>query len=217
MNIYIHGLIGSPSNWSHVTQNILGNNVCLNIDYTEPLNEQLETIKSTIDKENIDICVANSLGCLVSLQIADKCKQLILVSPPYKFLKGGAFMSEKRIKELSNELFFDSSKVPKLEMEETIKKWNSRFKTQKTMRELKNLKKELLSFDFKKYYSLYEDKIHFVLGREDKYVPVDEFLKMMKETCPKAQVTIVDKCAHAVQIEKPQVLIDVIAKVSKRY
>lgn len=221
---YFHGLIGSDTNWLHLIKCYKDKNIQhinLMLDYLKPLNKQINKIENNYcinKKMSKNICIANSLGCLIALKMADKFDYLILIAPPYKFFKGSAILSPDRIVQLKKELFFNPNSIPEDELNKSIKYWLNIYKKRVNIKKLKKLKQELLEFDFIKAYSKYQNKIHFILGNDDKLVPVNEFKIMHGEYCKNANLSIIKNCAHAIQIEKPLELYSIInSDIKKRF
>ena len=211
--LYLHGLIGSDTNWKKLINYIYpAKSLTPKLNYLTSIDEQINYLRKKTQTYETDkkICIANSLGCLLALKMADEYDKLILIAPPYKFFEGSAILSTRRIEMLKKELFFDSNAIPKDELNDSINFWLNKYRKRTNIVKLKELKKELLEFNFIESYAKYQKKIHFVLGKEDKLVPVEEFLNMCKKESITTNLSIIDNCAHAVQIEKPLELSKII-------
>lgn len=213
----LHGLIGSPSNWTEVKKEMASSDGILwnpYLDYMEPTENIIRGIEDRIITYNnkINVSVGNSLGCYISLMLADKFDSIILVSPPYKFSKGSVFLSKDRTQQLVSQIFNSNEKVQKVGVTEIKKKWRKKLRNIESLRRLKSIKNELVHFDFKSKYKLHQNKIHFVLGANDQITPFKDFVKFISKESPKATIDAIDDCGHAIPIEKPVELAMVIRK-----
>ena len=190
MMIYLHGLIGSDTNWENLTKYTLpAKTLSPKLNYLISIEEQVNLLRHKTAAYDVTqkLCIANSLGCLLALKMADEYDKLILIAPPYKFFEGSAILSSSRIDKLKEELFFDSNAIPKEELNNSINFWLEKYRKRSTIKKLRKLKKELLEFNFIESYAKYQDKIHFVLGKDDTLVPVKDFLNMYSTECTGAQ------------------------------
>jgi len=218
MNIFIHGLMGSPSNWNQVVSHLWNDPLAfksLTIDYMNSLDRNISYVTKEVENSKYNIGIGNSIGCLLLLKVADKFDRLILVAPPYKFLNKSAFATTAKMDELKKELFYDYKKVDSKEIDKAINKWKNKTRDKKTLQRLKEIKKELLEFNFVECYKKNQNKIHFVLGSHDILVPIQEFQDKALKFYPKARITVLPKCSHILQMEKPYELSRIIRQENR--
>ena len=214
-----HGLIGSSRNWAPLSR-ILGATdrvLFKDIDYikqtvTSLISEEQRNLTQSSSRTTIS--VGNSLGCVIALGIADKVDKMILTAPPYtkksNFIPRGRDGVEKYIRGLYCDRPLNISEQE--EMSKIGKQFSKIISDRKNIPALRALRQSLWDFDYWKMVKLHGKKIHIVLGEEDHLTPVDEISNYIASNIPEVKMDILPGCGHAVPLEKPERLAEIIER-----
>lgn len=217
--LLLHGLAGNPNDWS-VTAEYLENkgHKCfvpkipyLSSDYLT-LNALTEEVKKIIPIEFLEenaIIAGNSLGGSIALQIGEKSKLIVLVA---SYTSTSTERIGRGIKTLDREIkriFFDPSILSIEKIKEYESLWFGLTKSRNSFSKLRRVKRAASYNVPDELYAEMQDKIHVICGENDELSPLQSFFGL-KEKYPKISIETIEKCGHAIPIEKPIKLADLL-------
>jgi len=216
-----HGLIGNARNWEPLLD-ALGTKDDFSksdIDYVRNgIEKIIEAERQKLFEYKVakKITLGNSLGCLVALGVGDDVQKIILTAPPYSF--GGGFIPRTRsgIEKYIRGIYCDRplNDEQKLELDKTGRKFSRILSDRKNIPKLRQLAKSVQEFSYWELVKKHRKKVHIVLGAEDTLTPQSEILPYLEENLPDVTVEILKGCGHAVPLEKPRELANIIERYS---
>ncbi len=220
MILFFHGLIGSPSNFRFVENQLQTCTAGIfnpELDYFGyKTNELISNTRSVVrDKgqSSKNISIGNSLGCLVAMELADEVSTIILTAPMLGFEKYSIPRNKDVIRSYTTKLIsndFYIMDVLKQDIDEAVDKLHGVVNDINLIRKMKTIKQEILSFQMAEMMNKYQDKIHIVLGIDDIVTPPEEYCEYARLNMPRAKITVLENCGHAVPLQKPGELAEII-------
>lgn len=218
--IYLfHGLIGDADHYLYVAEKLCakGYRVCVpDLDFqTYDVEYYRRMFQDRIDAEGTPtILVGNSIGCLLATQLQAEQVGYVLTAPPFDYSNNivplGRGQSEAYIKTLysnhgniRNETQFLRSATIKLDQ---------MMSDRRMIKRVRSLKAQSLSFLTQNRLPRLASRIRFVIGADDFTTPITDFKQFVRSKTPKAGLSVLKGCGHAIPVEKPTLLANIIAK-----
>jgi len=220
--VFIHGLIGEPSNWDRVVEPIAArgfqcyvpeisyfdDDTCLIEDFSEQVLAKLPNEVLT----SRSVIVGNSIGCSIALYLANHFSEAFLVAPFTKMYSYTLPRSEGNITGLLKSLVHDPSRLRENEVAIHVERYRALLDSKGRKHHLQKLRKIKVSaesFDHAGLYRTYQDKIHMVYAANDEVSPPSTF-EQMKLDFPGMTLHEVPDCGHAVPMEQPGLLAEIL-------
>lgn len=220
--IFVHGLIGEPSNWDLVVEPLIERGVnCIipEIPYfdedTYLIEDFAEQTWSKLPHDVVGsdaIIVGNSLGCSIALCLADRFSSAYLVAPFTKMYSYTLPRSDSNIAGLLKSLVHDPSRLRENEVAKHVDRYRALLDSKGRRHHLQKLRKikgAAEAFDHAGHYDAHQNKLHMVYAGNDEVSPPSTF-EQMKRDFPGMTLHEVPDCGHAVPMERPRQLADIL-------
>ena len=220
--IFVHGLIGEPSNWDLVVEPMSARGVsCIvpEIPYFDEstcrIEEFGEQLWANLPKDAVNahsVIVGNSIGCSIALYLADRFAAAYLVAPFTKMYSYTLPRSDSNIAGLLKSLVHDPSRLRENEVAKHVERYRALLDTKGRkhhLRKLRNIKVAAETFDHAGLYEARQDRIHMVYAEKDEISPPATFEQMQRDF-PRMTLHDVPDCGHAVPMERPLALAEIL-------
>lgn len=220
--VFVHGLIGEPSNWDLVVEPLSERGVrCIvpeisyfdeNTCQIEDFGEQLWSALPRDVKGAQSIIVGNSIGCSIALYLADRFTSAYLVAPFTKMYSYTLPRSDSNIAGLLQSLVHDPSRLRENEVAKHVERYRALLDSRGRrhhLQKLRKIKAAAESFDHAGLYRARQAKIHMVYAGNDEVSPPATFEEMKREF-PAMTLHEVPDCGHAVPMERPLQLAEIL-------
>lgn len=212
--LFIHGLFGDSHDWAETVHALegMGNKChCIDIDY---INKKYETF-SILSEEIFDnaknhfsttdfIAVGHSLGGVLAIYLGHKAKLVIPVASFSSFDARPCWLGRSESffhRELSR-IFSDVSALPVNAVAKYQAVYQKAISSREEIQKLKAIKKLIKNLHLDREYTTNNAKITFICGANDKLSPVS-FFEEIKMKYNIHGMHIINKCGHAIPLEKP--------------
>ncbi len=224
--VFVHGLIGEPSNWDLVVEPISARGIrCIvpEIPYFDEATCQIEDFSeqvwANLPKDAVtpnSVIVGNSIGCSIALYLADRFASAYLVAPFTKMYSYTLPRSDSNIAGLMKSLVHDPTRLRENEVAKHVQRYRALLDAKGRkhhLRKLRNIKAAAESFDHAGLYEARQDRIHMVYAGNDEVSPPSTFLQM-KRDFPRMTLHEVPDCGHAVPMEQPGLLAEILLQAA---
>ncbi|THB66313.1 MAG: alpha/beta fold hydrolase [Desulfovibrio sp.] len=217
--VFLHGLAGESRDFSEVAALLKGWRVITPaIDYfsgkfvslpelagqvAEELPQDLDTAQSLV--------VGNSLGGMLALALAGRFGRVLLAGAHIRTQSGFVGRGRKMLHTELGRIFHDPSLLTPEQVARYEERWKQFASSRELVRRLKPLKRMLGEFCGSRLYQEHQDRIHLVCGESDSISPV-EVCRELQAAYPAMELTVLERCGHAVPLEQPKALADVLNK-----
>lgn len=220
--VFVHGLIGEPSNWDRVVEPITArgyrcfvpeihyfdDHSCLIEDFSKHVLDQVpDDVLNTPS-----VIVGNSIGCSMALYLADRFTEAFLVAPFTKMYSYTLPRSEGNIAGLLKSLVHDPSRLRENEVAKHVERYRALLDSKGRrhhLQKLRKIKAAAEAFDHAGLYAARQGKIHMVYAANDEVSPPSTF-EQMKLEYPGMTLHEVPECGHAVPMEQPRLLAEIL-------
>jgi pimeloyl-ACP methyl ester carboxylesterase len=178
----------------------------------------LEEVLDTAEwKPQEIILVGNSLGAWITLLYANKhparVKRVVLISGgPVKKLPGDVTLTPKTREEARRafDAVLDPStrRPPGFVLDDVIRRSNNGPIARLNAAGEEDIAKHLLDGEL----SRFPCPVDLLWGESDRLVPLD-YARELQHKLPGARLTVLEKCGHAPQLERPQTLLDAFTRI----
>ena len=220
--VFVHGLIGEPSNWDLVVEPMSARGVCCIVpeiayfdETTYRIEDFAEQLWAGLPKDATNgrsVIVGNSIGCSIALYLADRFAAAYLVAPFTKMYSYTLPRSDSNIAGLLKSLVHDPSRLRENEVAKHVDRYRALLDAKGRkhhLRKLRNIKAAAEGFDHTGLYEARQDRIHMVYAGNDEVSPPATF-EQMKRDFPRMTLHEVPDCGHAVPMEQPLILADIL-------
>ena len=221
--VFLHGLIGDPSNWDMVIDPLRSNGyACLapEIPYFDDETTRIEEFAGEVMRQigNVDpdntVVVGNSIGCSIALYLANYFKKAILVAPFTKMYAYPLPRTQENIVKLMVSLVNDPDRLRDNEVSRHVARYRALLDSKGRIhhvRKLKLIKRAADSFDHAALYDRWQAKTHVIYAGNDRVSPPSAFEEIGRRH-PGLALHRIDDCGHAIPVERPDCLVDVLQR-----
>lgn len=226
--IFVHGLIGEPSNWDLVVEPIARQGYRCTVpevnffdESTYRIEDFSEQMWSSLPRDVTDqpsVIVGNSIGCSLALYLADRCTAACLVAPFTKMYSYPIPRNRDNIASLLQSLVHDPTRLRDNEVARHVERYRGVLDPKgrrKHLQKLRKVKVAAETFDHDGLYRRHQAKIHMIFAANDVVSPPSLFHEMKREF-PGMTLHEVPDCGHAVPLERPDLLAEILLEVARR-
>jgi len=221
--LFLHGLVGEPDNWTDTIGVLQAKGALCHIsriDFLRDKYNSLDELAAKIYEPFLDsflpqesIVVGNSLGCILAMSIGTSFYRVVLANPHTETKFGRITRHHERFYKELEKLFYDPSKLSPELKAHYWDIWSSFISSRANIKRLREIKKMSDGYNQEEKYEQLQDRITIVCGKEDQLSPVSYFEDLAKRH-PKIRLHIIEECGHAIPIEKPEELAELLIAIS---
>lgn len=219
--LFLHGLAGSPNDWFATGKYLALNGhawYAPGIPYFEAeyssIGDLTAKIRTTIPGFFLDeqsIIVGNSLGGSVALHLGEKSNLIALVACHISFSTRWIGRGVETLNREIESVFYDTSNLTKEMKTQYEELWVSLTKNRRSFSKLRKIKRAITRDNLDALYEQMQSKIHAICGAEDKLSPLENYIEL-KNRFPGIAINKISECGHAIPIEKPLELANLLIK-----
>lgn len=219
MFVFLHGLIGSAAHFDVIGARLpMGQRwMAPQIDYSAYAQDALvDGLAARIRAEAVPgdpvVVLGNSIGCVVALELGALADHLVLTGPPFDHETGDVPLRRGDLERFVRALFtpnMDAS-VADDHVARAVACLDRLTGSRAMLRETRRLRRLSQSFVDHPGLGAHDHKITFLLGRLDFMAPEDRFRAYLAQAAPRAALRVIPDCGHAVPVEAPDVVLDVL-------
>ncbi|MEL7093079.1 MAG: alpha/beta hydrolase [Pseudomonadota bacterium] len=219
MFVFLHGLIGDPGHFDRVVAQMPADAPLYvpELKYTEMgFGEIGSAVAQTIRARARDgvpvVVVGNSIGCVLALDLAELADHVILAGPPFEFDATPVPLQRDRLEAFVRTLFsqnLDEGIVAKY-LAPSVAQLDHLTGSRAMVRRTRQLRDIARGFPCHPGLGCTDTRITILAGALDFMAPVGPMLAHFARAAPHARLRIVPDCGHAVPIEAPQAVLDVL-------
>lgn len=219
--LFLHGLAGSPNDWSATGKYLALNGhawYAPKIPYFEAEYSSMGDLTANIRTEipgwfldEQSIIVGNSLGGSVALHLGEKSNLIALVACHVSFSTRWVGRGVETLNREIESVFYDTSNLTTEMRKQYEDLWASLTKNRRSFTKLGEIKRAITSDNLDALYEQMQSKIHAICGAEDKLSPLENYIEL-KNRFPGIAINKISECGHAIPIEKPLELANLLIK-----
>lgn len=220
MYLFLHGLIGSATHWDAIRAELPpgSSSHAPQIDYCgQPFAQVTGDLRDILRQAGGGprVIIANSIGCVAALDLGDVADRIILTGPPFDQSSGHVPLRRSELEAFVRALFHPSlsAKVADDHVRQAIACLDRLTGSRAMLREVRRLRKLSESFAAHPGLTRHARKITCLLGQDDFMTPVNSVSAHLAHVAPQARVLVVPQCGHAVPVERPGAVLDVLRRV----
>ncbi len=223
--VFLHGLIGNSSNWDQVTDGLKAQGYeCLapEIPYLdrkmcsiEEFADHVYQVLGAAFRDGQSVVVGNSIGGSVALHLSDVFSATFMVGAYTGINRYPLPRARAKVRDWLLKIVHDPAVITDAELEYYMNLYSSLIKSPGSLRHLKRLKTAIESFDHDTLYCKFQSKLHIVHGLFDNLSPPYIF-KELKMRFPQITLHEIDNCGHAIPLEQPNKLAEILLKEAAR-
>lgn len=209
---FFHGLIGSPLHFKQAMARLAPFGLRLNAPTIDYLTD--EPILALGKVKQGDVVVGNSIGCALALEC--DARAYILTAPPFDFSNGAVPLRRAQIEPWVSDLYQGKGQIadePELRAE-ACEQLRALLGNRHNLARIRALKAQAQGFLTDPRLMHLQDRIHFVIGAQDYTTPPKAFAEFVRAMAPRATVTVLPGCGHAVPVERPEAVASIISGVA---
>jgi pimeloyl-ACP methyl ester carboxylesterase len=207
---FFHGLVGDHRHFSQVVAHLgpqLG--VC-KVPAIPFLESNFDDIVAGLPKGSLrsSVRVGNSIGCSLALKSAGPSDQLILTAPPFDYSRGAVPLRKALINDWIKALYVQHGNIKgeAAFVANATAQVQALLASPTQIKRLRQYKAQAKAFWEDPLLKTHQDRITFVVGKQDFTTPVDDFVTCVRAKLPRASVEVWDACGHAVPLDAPRQL-----------
>lgn len=210
---FYHGLIGSPRHFESAIQAArLPTSMVRNPDVPY-LTEDIPHILRTLPRsQGATVHVGNSIGCRFATEMAGPTDHLVLTAPPFDYGQGTVPLRRALVAEWIADLYVNKGNIPDEAaiFEAATQQILGLMESRDQIRKLRSYKDFALAFWEDQTLHDAQERVTFVIGEADFTTPVVAFTRYVKTHLPKATVRVLKHCGHAVPLDAPDRVAQII-------
>jgi pimeloyl-ACP methyl ester carboxylesterase len=234
--VFLHGLFGGPRDWIPVANQLANDYMCIVVelpldlasadmqfddihtltDYTFDVIEHCGLVRNYLNNSTKLILCGNSLGGQVAIDYVLKTSymidSLVITGSAGLFERGLSDgnrpkMNKETIRRLAEGVFYNTDHCTDIMVDEVYEMLNTR----KALRFLLKIAKATRNTNFSDELHRIDIPTLLVWGKQDVVTP-PEVAEEFKQKIKHSQLTYIDKCGHAPQIERPDEFVSAFRK-----
>lgn len=218
--IYLfHGLIGDADHYRFVAEKLCakGYRVCVpNLDFeTHDVDYYQDKFQAQVDADGARaVFVGNSLGCVLAQKLTAPRAGYVLSAPPFDYDNATTPIERGKSEAYIKTLYYNHGTLRDEErfVASATAKLDQMMANRGMIRRLRSLRAQCLAFTGQDQLHAQSGQIQFVIGAQDFTTPTDAFKSYYKVKAPKAAVSVLKDCGHAIPVEQPTKFANIIAK-----
>ncbi len=220
MFVFLHGLIGASAHFDVIGARLPAGQTWIapQIDYAAlSLEEHVAQIATRIEAEAMPgapvVILGNSIGCVLALELADLADHLVLTGPPFDHDTGSIPLRRTDLEPFVRALFTPNMDpaVADDHVAQAVATLDTLTGSRAMLRETRRLRAVSQSFVDHPALGSHDHKITCLLGALDFMAPEDRLRAYLAKVAPRARLQVVHDCGHAVPVEAPDAVLDVLA------
>ena len=217
MFLFLHGLIGSAAHFDAIGQALPKHQKWRAPPLPYPhvglpdLTRDLANLIRT-EADGPVVIVGNSIGCVLALELAHLADHLVLTGPPFDHDTGKVPLRRDGLERFVRALFTPnlSPDIADKHVAQAVACLDHLTGSRNMLRETRRLRAISQSFPDHPNLSTNDDKITCLTGALDFMAPERAFRTHMARVAPRAQLHFIPDCGHAVPVEAPRAVLDVL-------
>lgn len=215
--LFLHGLAGEPCDFVGVAANMPACRIAApRIAYLTTSRRSLEELAAEILNDlpgdwplDRTVVVGNSLGGAVALAMAEHVPSLVLAATHIQLGRGFLSRTGLTVRKELDRIFYDPTVIADERIAHYETRWQELASSRQGFGMLRCLKRMVTAFDFGYWYARYQHKITLVCGHHDRISPLGDF-RALAARHPRMRMLVLDRCGHAIPLERPAALADVL-------
>lgn len=219
MFVFLHGLIGNASHFDPIIAELPQEATILAPKL--PYNEEdfadigcavAHRIRATAHPGRPVVVVGNSIGCVLALDLAELADHVVLTGPPFDFGAGQVSLKRGGLEPFVRSLFSPDldPTVVDAHLADAVAQLDHLTGCRAMVRKTRMLRDIAQGFPCHPGLSCQQTRVTLLVGALDFMAPIGPLLAHLSRVAPHARLRVVPNCGHAVPVEAPQAVVDVL-------